>query len=149
MKLNLTTTVALVAAPLVLVCGLVVSTSAGADESRRCSNGTLYGAYGFTIQGVILGPNIEIRGLALQHYDGRGHLRQVDHVLDNGVPPAMEWTAGTGTYQVNPDCTGSAVINTPSNPFPVHLHFVVVNQGREIDQVVDANAVVAIGKKVD
>ena len=149
MKLNLTTAVACVAAPLVLACGILISTSAVADESRRCSNGTLYGAYGFTIQGVILGPNIEIRGLAMQHYDGRGHIRQVDHVLDNGVSPAEEWTPGTGTYQVNPDCTGSAVINTPSNPFPLRLHFVVVNQGREIDQVVDANAVTAVGHKVD
>jgi hypothetical protein len=149
MKLNLTTTVAWFAAPLVMVCAALVSTPAGADPARRCSNRTLYGDYGFTIEGVILGPNIEIRGLALQHYDGRGNLRQVDRLVTNGFPPADEWTPGSGTYQVNPDCTGSAVINTPSNPFPIQLHFVIVNQGREIRQVVDANAVTAVGKKVD
>jgi hypothetical protein len=85
----------------------------------------------------------------MTHYDGRGNLTQVDHAVTNGMPPEQEWTAGTGTYTVNPDCTGVGVIYTPSNPVPVHLHFVVVNNGREVHQVVDANAVVAVGKKVD
>lgn len=46
------------------------------------------------------------------------------------------------------DCTGSAVIHSQSNPDPVNLHFVVVNDGNEIHQVVDANAVTAVGIKV-
>jgi hypothetical protein len=150
MKLNLTTTMALVAAPLVLLGGVLVSTTtAGADQSRRCSNQTLYGSYGFAITGVILGPNLELRGLAMQRYDGHGNITQVDHIVENGIPREPEWTAGTGRYHVNQDCTGSAVLTTPGNPFPVQLHFVVVNQGREIDQVVDGNPVTAVGKKVD
>jgi hypothetical protein len=84
------------------------------------------------------------------HYDGKGNLTQVDHVVFNGAPPMEEWTPGSGTYSVNPDCTGSAVINIPGNPLsPVNLHFMVVGQGQEIHQVVDANAVTAIGRKVD
>ena len=30
----------------------------------------------------------------------------------------QEWTPGTGTYTVNPDCTGSAVIISPSSALP-------------------------------
>jgi hypothetical protein len=74
----------------------------------------------------------------------------VDHVIDNGMPPTEEWTPGSGTYTVNPDCTGSAVLNIPGNPLsPVSIHFVITKQGREIRQVVDANAVTAVGNKVD
>ena len=118
------------------------------QSPERCSNRTLVGDYGFTIEGTILGANAPIRGLALQHYDGRGHITQVDHVVFDGYPPTQDWTPGTGTYIVNSDCTGSAIINTPSNPVPLNIHFVIVDHGRQINQVVDANAVVAIGIKV-
>jgi hypothetical protein len=127
------------------------------SQERGCSNKTLVGDYGFTIEGTILDANLPIRGLALQHYDGRGHITQVDHVVDGGYPPPQEWTPGTGTYRVNPDCTGSAVIISPSSappgssgpPPPLNIHFVIVDHGKQIKQVVDANAVVANGVKVD
>ncbi len=137
------------AASLMLVCSSFANIHAVAEAPGfHCSNRTLLGSYGFKIEGTILGPNFQIRGLALQHYDGRGNIKQVDHLVTEGMPPADEWTPGTGTYTVNPDCTGSAVINSPSNPDPIALHFVIVNNGNEIRQLVDANAVVAIGKKV-
>jgi hypothetical protein len=132
-------------------------TSSTFSQERRCSNRTLSGDYGFTIEGTILNANLPIRGLALQHYDGRGHITQVDHVVAGGYPPPQEWTPGTGTYTVNPDCTGSAVIISPSSappgssgpPPPLNIHFVIVDHGKQIKQVVDANAVVANGVKVD
>jgi hypothetical protein len=137
------------AASMMLVCCSFANIHAVAETPGfHCSNRTLFGNYGFKIEGTILGPNFQIRGLALQHYDGRGNIKQVDHIVTEGMPPADEWTPGTGTYTVNPDCTGSAVINSPSNPAPIALHFVIVNNGNEIRQVVDSNAVVAIGKKV-
>jgi hypothetical protein len=161
MKSNLISKISMTAAPMMIACFvLAMSSSARAQsndaqpndrrsDDRDCSNRTLHGDYGFTIEGVILGPDIPFRGLALQHYDGRGHITQVDHIVTNGVPPTEEWTPGTGTYSVNPDCTGKGVINSPSNPTPVSLHFVVVRRGKEIHQVVDANAVTAVGIKVE
>jgi len=119
------------------------------DSAHGCSNRTLAGDYGFTIEGTILNADLPLRGLVMQHYDGRGHITQVDHVVFGGYPPPLEWTPGTGTYTVNPDCTGSGVINSPSNPVPLNIHFVIVDHGRKIKQVVDANAVVAVGEKVD
>jgi hypothetical protein len=138
-----------------IVCGLVASGASAMAQSAtaeshegRCSNRTLAGDYGFTLEGVILAPNFQIRGVVLQHYDGKGNITQVDHVVVNGMAPPQEWAPGTGTYTVNPDCTGAAVLHTPANP-EVKLHFVVVKHGTEIHQVVDADAVTAIGVKVE
>ena len=126
-----------------------VSVMAESPEEKRCSNRTLNGDYGFALEGVILGPNIPLRGVVMQHYDGKGNITQVDHIVDGGNPPAQEWAPGTGRYNVNPDCTGVAVIISSSNPAPLNVHFVVVKHGTEIHQVVDGNAVSAVGNKVD
>ena len=141
---------------IVIVLGALGSGASAMDQSAgteskgegRCSNGTLLGDYGFALEGVILGPELRFRGVVLQHYDGKGNITQVDHVVLNGVPPAEEWTPGTGTYTVNSNCTGSAVLNTPGDP-QVNLHFVIVRGGKEIHQVVDANLVSAVGTKVE
>jgi hypothetical protein len=151
----------MVAVPILIVSGLMVAASPArvelgrgavhdSEDGKGCSIGTLRGDYGFALQGEILGPGIQLRGLALQHYDGRGNFTQVDHIVENGMAPVTEWRPGSGTYTVNANCTGSAVINVPGDPSsPVNLHFVVVNQGKEIHQVVDSNAVTAVGTKVD
>ena len=151
----------MVAVPILVVSGLMVAASParvelgrGAvhddEDGKGCSNRTLRGDYGFALQGEILGPGIQLRGVVMQHYDGRGNITQVDHIVENRMAPATEWRPGTGTYTVNANCTGSAVLIVPGDPgSPISLHFVVVNQGKEIHQVVDANAVTAVGTKVD
>ena len=146
--------ISLTASSIMIVCVLLASSVLALADSnslnnRTCSNRTLLGDYGFALEGVIVGPNVPLRGVVMQHYDGRGHITQVDHVVDSGNPPAQEWAPGTGTYSVNPDCTGSAVIISSSNPFPLNVHFVVVSHGTEIHQVVDGNAVSTVGRKVD
>jgi len=144
------------AIPIMVVCGLLVAASskgptawADGQDTIVCTDKTLQGDYGSQIEGTILGPNLPFRGLAMAHFDGKGNITQVDHLVFDGIPPAIEWTPGTGTYTVNPDCTGSAVINSPSGQGPVNLHFVVVNHGKQINQVVDANAVTAVAYRVD
>ena len=139
-----------------IVCGLLAFSASAVAQSKsettnggRCSNRTLNGDYGFTLEGTILGPNIPLRGLVMQHYDGNGNISQVDHVVDGGVPPTQEWAPGTGTYTVNPDCTGAGVINSSSGQGPLPIHFVVVNNGKQIFQVVDGNAVSTVGIKVN
>ena len=139
-----------------IACGLLALSVSAVAQSKsettnggRCSNRTLNGDYGFTLEGTILGPNIPLRGLVMQHYDGNGNITQVDHVVDGGVPPTQEWAPGTGTYTVNPDCTGAGVINSSSGQGPLPIHFVVVNNGKQIFQVVDGNAVSTVGIKVN
>jgi hypothetical protein len=146
--------------PLRVALGLLVLTSAArADTNQKgCSNGTLVGDYALTIQGTLAvpggtvqdGAGLPIRGVVLTHFDGNGNLTQLDHVVVNGAPPAMDWTPGTGTYIVNSDCTGTAVINSASNPAgPLNVHLVVSQRGKQIQQVVDTNAVTALGTKVE
>jgi hypothetical protein len=139
-----------------IVCGLLAFSFSAVAQSKsetpnggRCSNRTLNGDYGFTLEGTILGPNIPLRGLVMQHYDGNGNITQVDHVVDGGVPPTQEWAPGTGTYTVNPDCTGAGVISSSSGQGPLPIHFVVVNNGKQIFQVVDGNAVSTVGIRVN
>ena len=143
-------------APLtMIVCGL--ASPALADSGNQpCSNRTLKGDYGFTIEGILAVPGAQLppglgltlRGLAMAHYDGRGNFTQVDHTVVAFEPATEDWTPGNGTYNVNPDCTGTAVINSGDNP-PLGVHFVIVREGKEIHQVVDSNAVTAIGVKVE
>ena len=146
----------MIAALAAIVCDL--TSPALADfEPQPCSNRTLKGDYGFTIEGILGVPGAQLppglgltlRGLSMAHYDGRGNFTQVDHIVVAFAPATEDWTPGSGTYTVNPDCTGTAVLNSAENPAPLALHFVIVKDGKEIRQVVDANAVTAIGEKVE
>ena len=146
--------------PLMIACALAAVTSTAwatqsnekneKDEGKSCSNQTLHGDYGLTIEGIlnIPGPGTQIRGVVMQSFDGNGHFTQVDHVVVNGTPPPLPWTPGTGTYTVNPDCTGTATISIPSVRPPFVVYFVLVDHGREMRQVVEGNAIIATGRRV-
>jgi hypothetical protein len=119
-----------------LVTLLFSSLSMGQSATPPCSNRTLQGDYAFAIEGA------QVRGVAMTHFDGEGNLTQVDHVVINGVPPAVEWRLGTGSYTVNSDCTGSAQINNVGAP-PLDLRFVIAAQGKEIRTVVNNHGALA------
>jgi hypothetical protein len=116
---------------------------------KVCSNRTIFGNYGFQIEGTILGPNLPLRTLSLQHFDGVGSLTTVDHVVVDGNPPAEEWRPGTGTYSVNADCTGSASIAVGAGNPPLNYHLLVVDNGRQILLVVDGAAIRGVGYRVE
>ena len=122
------------------------------DREKSCSNRTLDGNYGFTVEGLlgIPGSGIQIRGVILQEYDGNGHLTQVEHVVVDGAPPSEEWTPGSGTYTVNADCTGKATITIPSSGAPpLVVFFVVTKHGRVVREISEGNAITATGEKVE
>jgi hypothetical protein len=108
---------------------------------QYCFSGLLQGNYAFTITGQILaGPSAgPVTGVALTSFDGQGNLTQVDHVVHNGGLPAVAWRPGTGTYTLNPDCTGNAQINFTDGSPSLTLYFVLVftNSGSEIRTVVN------------
>ncbi len=149
------------ATPVMMICGLLGATAPSAraeDEERACTNRSLRGDYGFTVEGLVLpGPGIAlpIRGVALTHFNGRGGATQVDHVVFNGLPPAEDWTPAEGTYHVNADCTGTVHLDIPSTHDFLNLRIVVVREGREIHTVVTApfngpaRTVTSIGIKVE
>jgi hypothetical protein len=152
-----------VATGLFMVCGVVAfgpMVGAHAEDNSpdaqgswfRCSNRTLRGDYGFSIDGTILAgtPNaFLLRGVAMTHFDGRGNLSQVDFTTRNGAPLSPDWRPAAGTYEINADCTGAAQI-IPSDGSPVlNLRLVVVDRGREVRTIVLGNATGSVGIKVD
>jgi hypothetical protein len=122
-----------------VVCGLLASGASAVAQSNEghCSNRTLFGNYGFAVEGLVLpapGVTLPIRGVTMTHFDGRGNLTQVDSLLVNGSP-ISDWSPVTGTYQVNANCTGTMSL-LPSTGGFVNLRIVVVRQGKEIHTVV-------------
>jgi hypothetical protein len=125
------------------VGSLVLSGTAWAwAESNGCSNATLKGQYAFgvtayTPPGVVTGIKI---------FDGNGTLTQRDYQGDGlrATPPETDFSTGeTGTYTVNPNCTGSMVINLNVPGVPAGLSsgvlkimFVISDGGRHIHEVV-------------
>jgi hypothetical protein len=121
---------------------------ASATHKCVCSDRTLSGKYGTQIEGD-LSAGLPLRTLTLMNYNGAGKFSSVDHVVVDGNPPDDEWRQSTGTYKVNPDCTGSASVEVaPGNP-PLTFHFIVTDHGREILLVVDGGAIRGVGHKVD
>jgi hypothetical protein len=101
--------------PFLLALALVVS-SPLTSHASDCSNSTIRGSYAFTIH-------------------GKGNFTQVDAVAMNGNLDAPGWRPGTGTYSVNPDCTGTQTIVVPGLP-DLHLQFIVAQSGNTIHQIV-------------
>ena len=122
------------------------------SASAPCSNRTLRGQYGFSIEGTILAgtPNaFLVRGVSMTNYDGDGNLSQVDFTTRNGAPFSPDWRPGTGTYEINPDCTGTAQIIQSDGTPSVNLRLVVVDRGRQVRATVVGNATNSIGIRVD
>lgn len=109
-------------------------------EDWRCNNELIRGTYGFTVQGTKLGgagPTGQQVGVAITEFDGKGNLTQIDTVtIDGKVVADFTHTPATGTYEVNPNCTGTFTIDFTDGRPPVTTAFVVVYGGAEIDTVV-------------
>jgi hypothetical protein len=115
----------------------------------ECSDRTLRGDYAFAIDGTILTASspLLVRGVAMTHFDGRGNLSQVDFVTLNGVAGGADWRPATGTYEIDPDCTGKAQI-FPAGAPALNLRLVVGDRGRQVRTVVIGNATGSTGTKV-
>lgn len=119
-----------------LTLALAASSTMTAHASA-CSNLTIKGTYAFTLHGTVFlsnGFTLLIDGIAKQTFDGRGNLTQLDAVATNGNM-APGWRPGTGTYFVNPDCTGTQTIVVEGLP-DLHLQIIVAQGGNTIHQVV-------------
>jgi len=124
---------------LFLLTFALVASSTLTAHANACSNSTIQGTYAFTIHGQAFlpdGSTLTIDGLARTTFDGKGNLTQLDAVAVNGnVAPG--WASNTGTYSVNPDCTGTFTVTNGSQP-PVHLQMIVAQSGNTIhDMVID------------
>ena len=123
----------------------------GSSSEPRCSNRTLHGSYAFNIEGTILaGPNrLLLRGLAMTQFDGRGNLSQVDFTTINGAPVGTDWRSGSGTYELNSDCTGTMEIFQSNESPTLRLRLVVADHGRTTYDISEGNSTGATGTKVE
>jgi hypothetical protein len=127
----------LIASLLTLMFSPLIPGPRAEPAEGACSNRTLQGDYGITIEGQAPGPTA-LRGVGMVHYDGAGHFTQVDHVVVNGTPPPPpQWHPGSGTYSLNPDCTGTTTITFTDGRAGSTNSIVVVREGAEWHLVVD------------
>jgi len=148
------------------VCGFIAllcafsATAAFAQVTSSCSLATLDGSYGFTVRGERLVPAstrgstarvVPVSGVAIAEYDGKGHiLSRWDTISINGKVESR-WGLSTGSYVVNPDCTGSSELRfTDPKRRPVHADFIIVDGGKRIRTVsTDSDAsITTIGDKL-
>ncbi len=145
----------------VLVLGLPVMAQSASrnDAGSRCSNQTLSGNYGAQIEGTEYIPNdsnppmkVDLRTVSMGYFNGAGNVSFRDHIIFNGTPPPEEgdqWREASGTYEVNPDCTGKFTVDTVPGFPPIVVYFVVVKRGTEIHGVTNGSAITYSAYKVN
>ena len=121
------------------------SLKASAEDDQSCSKASLKGSYGFQISGSI--PNVlAIGGIARVVFDGQGNFTQVgdSQIIVSGQAPAVSLDQhGSGTYTINPDCTGTETLNVGGQVH--HSRLVLVNHGKKIFDMVSDPGVVLTG----
>jgi hypothetical protein len=114
---------------------------AQSNDNDGCTNATLKGDYAFSVTNFTL-PSV---GVGIKTFDGKGQFTQEDYIGDSlRTTGATGFRMGeTGTYTVNPDCTGSAEIhlNVPGVPAGtshgvIKIVFVISGGGRAFHEVV-------------
>src|SRR5882762_4804592 len=110
-----------------LALGIAVP-DAQADEDHACALGSLEGLYGFISTGTLIGVRLVVNGpianVGVITFDGEGNLSQHLTNSRNGVIMPVDVT---GTYTVNPNCTGSWTISNGNT-----ADFVIVASGSEV-----------------
>lgn len=116
---------------------LPATASATDDDGIQstCSPGALRGPFGIKTTGWIVaaGPVGPVAEAGVITFDGAGGVSQTTTVSLNGnIVPNR--TSLSGTYKVNPDCTGSIslVLPGPAGPIQSNLDFVIVDHGHEL-----------------
>src|SRR5215471_12423780 len=129
----------LVSAGLLLLVAGTQRSHAGSNPSQDlgfpCSDGTLRGTYGIQMHGTTLVPppvggSQTVIGVVKRTFDGNGNFTQIDNIHGS----VTGWTPdrpGSGTYQVNPDCTGSTQFQPAPGAPVIEERIVLVDGGSQ------------------
>jgi hypothetical protein len=102
-------------------------------QAGECSNRTIAGSWGYTITGSTFNTGPVLSGpmavVGRQTYDLRGNITGTQTANLNGN---VFRQVLTGTYTVNPDCTGTMTVFVSPPGITGHVDFVVVNGGTEM-----------------
>jgi len=113
-------------------------------DAKTCSNETIKGAFARRDTGFVTPPNaapVPLAGLSVMTFDGDGRFTNVGF---SNLAPGQ--STSTGTYSVNPDCTGS--YEADSAPGRVAF-FVIVGGGNEIEILPSQSAaIICVARRV-
>jgi hypothetical protein len=119
------------------------------EENQVCTNGILHGTYQWSITGYIqtttqnggnIGDFAPIVEASYAVFDGHGKITKLVST-DNFSSGGSFTVTGTGTYIVNPDCSGSLTFNTTVGTINRHLEIL---DGETVDFVhTDAGLIIA------
>jgi hypothetical protein len=101
------------------------------DDTQNCTLDTSGGEYGFRTTGVQVRPDgttVDYASIGRYVRDGQGNVVRNGHLEHRGT---IAHPTITGSYTVNPDCTGSQTSNLNTGPV-VHLDFVIVDKGQRV-----------------
>jgi hypothetical protein len=112
---------------------------AGGSDDLGCSNATLNGDYAFSVLTIVEasppGPGVVV---GLGTFDGKGGFKQTDFpgngATDLGLTAFR--TGQTGSYTVNPNCTGFMTINLGATVGVTENAFVISNGGSAVHAVI-------------
>ena len=109
----------------------------GAGVGFPCTDDTIRGTWGSHMQGTgpvppPLGGGIQsLVGVVTRTYDGMGNFTQIDNI-HGSVTGWVPNRPGSGTYQVNPDCTfATQFVPGPGAPV-IEERGVIVELGKEL-----------------
>ena len=123
MKRNNTAKTLAIAGAMVLALGLAPAVKAA---DKGCTNASLKGTFSHVGTGFITGVG-PLAGAGTDTFDGNGGITATASLSVNGK---IGQVTATGTYKVNPDCTGTYTI-----PGGTTLFFVIDDGGNEVKAV--------------
>jgi hypothetical protein len=122
---------------LLFVAGIQGSGPKSSVAGFECSDATIRGTWGTHMQGTgpvppPLGGGIQnLVGVVTRTYDGMGNFTQIDNI-HGSVTGWVPNRPGSGTYQVNPDCTfATQFVPGPGAPV-IEERGVIVELGNEL-----------------
>jgi hypothetical protein len=114
----------------VLTSLYTIGLAGAAPGNCSCAARTLAGSYAGTVSGHNT-SGVPVAYQAIAHFDGAGHfdLSGFTYVQDGAVLVSNASATG-GTYQINPDCSGSIQISTTGGTF----RFAILITGKKASQ---------------
>jgi hypothetical protein len=126
------------------IATLVFAIAPAANATDKgCSNASIEGTYSFEATGsAIEPPNVFLVDVLFQQtFDGKGGLTATGVQSHNGN---ILQVTQTGTYTVNPDCTGTYTAQLSPVGITVNFFFVIADRGDELKAIsTDAGTVLA------
>jgi hypothetical protein len=122
---------------------LAVALTGGIAQAQVCTNFSLAGTFAYTTTGSITAPSAlagPFASVGTQTFDGQGGTTAKAMVSQNGniIPVTI-----TGTYSVNPDCTGTFTLQLSPIGLTTHVFF-VIDHGETEFQAIETDAGVVV-----